>query len=151
MQVLVWTIRNSLFPCLILFCSFLLDAWTLLRGFDCVTCHEVHHREASLVEETKGFGTRHVLIYQGWVLRYCGVQWWYVCVFFVAFCLRRRVLECRSFWQRSRSQVFFGVFFQFNGSYAIVSSHLFTTAWPSQKTAWCDFDYLFCFNCLSCL
>ena len=30
-------IRNSLFPCLILFCSFLLDAWTLLRGFG--LCH----------------------------------------------------------------------------------------------------------------
>ena len=39
--------------------------FVVLKVFDCVASHEVHHREASLVEESKGFGTRHVLIYQG--------------------------------------------------------------------------------------
>ena len=43
--------------------------------------YEVHHREASLVKETKGFGTRHVLIYQGSVLRLYGAMVGCLCYF----------------------------------------------------------------------
>jgi len=71
--------------------------------------------------------------------------------FFVAFCLCRRVLECRSFWQQSRSQV---SFLQFNGSkftchgFRPIAHYCVAI---QANTVWFGFDYPSCFNCLSCL
>ena len=143
-------IRNSLFPCLILFCSFLLDAWTLLRGFDCVASHEVHHREASLVEESKGFGTRHVLIYQGWVLRLYGAMVGCLCYF----------MSHSAFVGGSSNASPFGSSQDLKRYLLNLMVHV---PWfPASlivhycvaiqaNTIWLDLHYPSCFNCLSCL
>ena len=85
-----------------------------LRVLYRVTGHEVRHREASLAEETKGFGTRHVMDFLHIFAR-CNREM--LVLFFVTFCLGRRVLECQSFWQQSRSQV---LAFELKGSHALV-------------------------------
>ena len=78
-----------------------------------------------------------------WVLAECNGGMFVL--FCAAFCLRRRrVLECQSFWQQSRSQA---LAFEFNGSCAMVHYCVAIQA----NTIWLDFHYPSCFNCLSCL